>query len=280
MKTFLLDTFNRYTRFSEKLDVKTTLCNKTWWVFNDSGDKEIYIFQEDGSLIVSVNGQVTPASWKYISTNKSLIISTNKQNVMLQPAFIDKTIFSLRLDGTNDYAFLIDEENMSTVQFRTLSDIKKYIEDKVAIAKLQDKEQVKVEEERRKHLLAVNKENARIEEVRRKEQQDAIEAKRKWQERLYNDKEFLGIEEMGRLVQRKAEMYGTSLYVSLIFSSFFVSTWFLIPELKLNSVIFWAYPTAFIISTLFFVLFTYKYIKYKKKTNEYYQKYFDFLSKF
>ena len=27
MKTFLLDSFNRYKRFSEELDVKTILCN-------------------------------------------------------------------------------------------------------------------------------------------------------------------------------------------------------------------------------------------------------------
>lgn len=44
MKTYLFDTFNRYKRFSEKLDAKTILCNKSWWVFNDSGEKEVYIF--------------------------------------------------------------------------------------------------------------------------------------------------------------------------------------------------------------------------------------------
>ena len=46
MKTFLLDSFNRYKRFSEELDVKTILCNKSWLIFNDSGDKELYVFQE------------------------------------------------------------------------------------------------------------------------------------------------------------------------------------------------------------------------------------------
>ena len=48
MKTYLLDILSRYNRFSENLDVKTVLCNKSWWIFNDSGDKELYIFQENG----------------------------------------------------------------------------------------------------------------------------------------------------------------------------------------------------------------------------------------
>ena len=71
MKTFLLDSFNRYKRFSEELDVRTILCNKPWLIFNDCGDKELYVFQEDGSLIASVNGNVTNAKWQYIPANKS-----------------------------------------------------------------------------------------------------------------------------------------------------------------------------------------------------------------
>ena len=70
MKTYLFDTFNRYKRFSEELDAKTILCNKSWWVFNDSEEKELYIFNTDGSLIISVSGKVTNATWKYIPANK------------------------------------------------------------------------------------------------------------------------------------------------------------------------------------------------------------------
>ena len=66
MKTYFLDVLNGYKRLSEKLDAKTILCNKSWRIFNDSGEKEIYIFQEDGSLIISLNGKVTHATWQYI----------------------------------------------------------------------------------------------------------------------------------------------------------------------------------------------------------------------
>ena len=46
-------------------------------MFNDSGEKEVYIFQPDGTLIISVSGKVTNVTWQYISANKSLVISCN-----------------------------------------------------------------------------------------------------------------------------------------------------------------------------------------------------------
>ena len=92
MKAYLLDIPNKYNRFSKNLDVKAILCNKSWLVFNDSGDKELYIFQENGSLITSVNGSVINATWQYISTNNSLVISFKEQSYMLHPSKRNKRI--------------------------------------------------------------------------------------------------------------------------------------------------------------------------------------------
>ena len=50
MKTYLFETLNRYKRFSESLDAKAVLSNKAWVVFNDEGEKQVYIFQEDGTV--------------------------------------------------------------------------------------------------------------------------------------------------------------------------------------------------------------------------------------
>lgn len=130
MKTYLIETFNRFKRFSESFDVQATLCNKSWWVFNDAGEKEIYIFEEDKSLIISVNGIVTKGSWKYLSANKSLLIETTNSTVMLRPAFVDFTILSMQLDGTDNYAFLIDETNKELFHPNTLTQIIEYFEKK------------------------------------------------------------------------------------------------------------------------------------------------------
>ncbi len=160
MKTYFLDTLNRYKRFSEKLDAKTILCNKSWWIFNDSGEKEIYIFQEDGSLIISFNGKVTHATWQYIPANKSLVISTSKESYMLHPAFVDENIFALQQDGTNKFAFMIDESQKANFAPRSLRELTYYFE---------EKETKRIQEEQRQQQLYI--EQQRIAEQREAEQQ-------------------------------------------------------------------------------------------------------------
>lgn len=130
MKTYLFDSIERFKRFSESLDVKAVICNKSWNIFNDSGEKEIYIFQEDGSLIISNNGKVTDGSWKYIPANKSIIINGNDQSYMLHPAFMDEVIFALQVDGTQQCAFLIDESNKQSFEPKTYSELLQYFKDK------------------------------------------------------------------------------------------------------------------------------------------------------
>lgn len=128
MKTYLLDILNRYNRFSENLDVRTVLCNKSWLIFNDSGEKELYIFQDNGSLFASINGNVTNATWQYISANKSLLISFKEQSYMLHPSFIDNAIFALQQDGTERFLFMINEEQCNSFYPKSLKELNSYFE--------------------------------------------------------------------------------------------------------------------------------------------------------
>lgn len=60
MKTYILDTIERFKRYSQKLDVKTILCSKAWYVLNEDGmlgeeDATIRIFrivQTEGCTIL------------------------------------------------------------------------------------------------------------------------------------------------------------------------------------------------------------------------------------
>lgn len=97
-------------------------------VFNNSGEKETYIFQESGILIISLNGKVTNATWQYIPANKSLIISRNEQSYMVHTAYVDNILFVLQVDGTKECAFLIDENNKQNFQPKSYNDIKKHFE--------------------------------------------------------------------------------------------------------------------------------------------------------
>ena len=154
MKTFLLDIAERFRRFDEQLDVKTLLCNKSWQVFNDSGSKEVYIFQEDGSLIISVDGRVTKANWQYIAANRSLLIEVTEQSYMLRPFFQDNFLFTLQLDGTREFSFLMNEKQMESFPIQSLSDLTLYLQNKEQFLLVQEKRRWAIEQKAKEEELA------------------------------------------------------------------------------------------------------------------------------
>lgn len=193
MKTYLLDVLNRYKRFSEILDVKTILCNKSWLIFNDSGEKEVYIFQEDGSLIISFAGKVTHATWQYLPVNKSLIIDSNEDAYMLHPAFVDENLFVLQQDGTDRFAFMIEEKQSASFSPRSLTELKAYFE---------EKERKKIQEQQLARQKTLEQEQISrqktAEQARIKRLED--EAEKSWEKEkdslLKNDTELTKIEKL------------------------------------------------------------------------------------
>ena len=155
MKTYILDSINRFKRFSEKLDVATTLSNKTWVVFNDSGERELYIFQTDGTVIITKDGVGIKGKWQWLPENKSLIISQDNSVVMLHPQYIDQNILALQLDGKSDIAFLIEDANRIAFAPKTLAQLEQYFEKKV----LQAIEAQKVTEHKNIQKVDNEKEN-------------------------------------------------------------------------------------------------------------------------
>ena len=150
MKTYLLETLNRYKRFSESLDAKAVLSNKAWIVFNDEGEKQVYIFQEDGTVLITTNGIGSVKTWKYIPANKSILINGDGNRfVMLSTAFVDENILAFQLDGTDRYAFMIDENNKALFAPKTLEELNIYLVDKL------DKEkQILIEQQNKENEFA------------------------------------------------------------------------------------------------------------------------------
>ena len=150
MKTYLLETLNRYKKFSESLDAKAVLSNKAWVVFNDEGEKQVYIFQEDGTVLITTNGIGSVKTWKYIPANKSILINGDGNRfVMLRTAFVDKNILAFQLDGTDRYAFMIDENNKALFAPKTLEELNVYLVDKL------DKEkQILIEQQNKENEFA------------------------------------------------------------------------------------------------------------------------------
>ena len=233
MKTYLFDTINRYKRFSEELDVQTAICNKSWWVFNDSGEKELYIFNPDGKLDVIYSGRVTEGSWRYVSANKSIIVSANSESFMLDPAFVDNAIFALKLNGTDQYVFMIDENNTASFVPSTYKELMGYFDEKLNRA-------IAIEEAK------VKAERKRLEEEHKQREQERIRLEEQRLDLYYQQ---IWIRE--RLPREKYEKFKKIFYIGIsvpivVFLLMFVS--FVMEEILVGFVLLVVFP----ISLLFF----------------------------
>lgn len=186
MKTYLFEALNRYRRFSESLDAKAVLSNKAWIVFNDEGEKQVYIFQEDGTVLITTNGIGSVKTWKYIPANKSILINGEENSfVMLRTAFVDENILAFQLDGTDRYAFMIDENNKALFAPKTLEELNAYLVDKLDMEK-----QKQIEQQNNDKELA---EKAKQEANREKAEKIKAEIQIKYQDHKMTKARFFGV---------------------------------------------------------------------------------------
>lgn len=194
MKTYFLNIPNELKKLSLKLDVKALLCSKTWEVFNLEGNKEIFIFQYDGSLFISTNGNVIISKWQFIPTNAAIIITAEKNTTMLRPAFIDEIVLAMQKDGTKEYLFLIDEHKQAICPHRTLDELSLYFINKTKEspeyleAERKAKRQAKQQERQRKELEKQKElhEKLQMEELRKTKQLQMEQLRKTQQSRLAN----------------------------------------------------------------------------------------------
>ena len=208
MKTYITNILNRYKRYSENQDVKTAICNRSWWVFNDCGEKELYIFQEDNTLIISLSGRVTKGTWEYVPTNRSLIITAKNESYMLHLAFMDNVLFALQVDGTQKYSFMIDENNRASFKPKTLRELQCYFEEKEQAKLLEERQiQNRLEWERqeaeRQRLRRIEQE--RREAERQRIEQERLEEKRRYEKKLNDTIEKAWMDSGGKILKSKID---------------------------------------------------------------------------
>lgn len=136
MRTYLMNIPETLRGRSNELDVKAALCRTSWVVFNEDNVRILFIFENDGSLIVSKNGVVSRQRWSYIRANSTVLIEDVQQQAFLfHPAFIDNVIFALQQDGTQHYLFMIDEKRHSQFPLLTLQSLSQYFAIKEEVIK-------------------------------------------------------------------------------------------------------------------------------------------------
>lgn len=107
MTTYLSNLLPRVRQFSQSLDKKELLVDQPWVRIDEQGNKEQYIFERDGKLILSLNGQVQYGNWKYLPAAKSLLIDRQGGSLLLNQDFFNEGICVLKLDGFKDQPWLL-----------------------------------------------------------------------------------------------------------------------------------------------------------------------------
>jgi len=109
MKTFIADIIPRLQKYSQKLDNLTLLTNQHWVVVDEiTSSKTVYIFRPNNDLLISRNGKVDKAKWEYLGNN-TLLIDLKDESYLFRHGFFDENILALKIDGKNEYAFLVNE---------------------------------------------------------------------------------------------------------------------------------------------------------------------------
>ena len=109
MQTFISDIIPKIQRFSQKLDDLTMLTNQHWVVMDEiDKTKNVYIFRKNNELLVSSNGEVEKGRWEYLGNN-SLLVDKKDRSYLFKHGFFDENVLALKIDGREEYAFLVNE---------------------------------------------------------------------------------------------------------------------------------------------------------------------------
>ena len=152
---------------SNEMDVKAALFRSSWVVFNEDNVRLLYIFENDGSLIVSKNGVVSRQKWSYIKANSTILIENAQQAFLFHPAFLDDVIFALQQDGTQHHLFMIDERKQDKLFLLTMNSLIQYFktiekQSKDKIESSSNNRIVETEKQKKERIARDQREGARI----------------------------------------------------------------------------------------------------------------------
>jgi hypothetical protein len=113
MKTYISEIIPKIKRYSERLDNLTLLTNQHWIVIDElQNSKNVYIFRSNNELLISQNGKVEKAKWEYLGSN-ALLIDRKEESYLFKHGFFDSNVLALQVDGSSEYAFLVNESKFN-----------------------------------------------------------------------------------------------------------------------------------------------------------------------
>lgn len=142
MKKYFLEILSRINQFSNNFDDLIILKNQHWVSFDEYGlIKKVFIFRNEGELLISENGIVCRAKWEYLG-NKSLLIDIKNETFLLKVEFCDNDIIAMKIDNSRESVLFINE-NKHGKEINTLNDVKLFLEKKYLVNKIKELQQEK-----------------------------------------------------------------------------------------------------------------------------------------
>ncbi len=97
---------------NEIVKTKNILVGKPWAIIDGEKEMQKLIFESDGTLILSLNGQAKIGKWRYLPEAKSLLIDRVTDQILCNEAFINEAVMILKKDGTENEFFALANENV------------------------------------------------------------------------------------------------------------------------------------------------------------------------
>ena len=110
METNLSIIIPRVSKLSQKFD-NTSLIISHHWVLVDeiNSKKKLYIFRKNKELLISEDGKVDIASWRYLGKNTLLIEKKSVKN-LYKHGFFDENLIAIKIQDEENYSFFVNEE--------------------------------------------------------------------------------------------------------------------------------------------------------------------------
>lgn len=165
MKTFLLSKVKRLKKYSQELDAKAVLYDKSWEVFNETGDKELMIFRPTQELLISRNGILQKGKWELLDI-ANIIIDVGEVSYLLNASYIEDEFLALRLDGTERYMVMIEADMKNRFSLNSIKSIEGYLDNRYK--RIEAEKEAKKQEQKRLEERREEEKEKRKEEERKK----------------------------------------------------------------------------------------------------------------
>lgn len=171
MKTYLLNAVKRLKNYSQKLDANAVLYDKSWEVFNESGDKELMIFRTNKELLISRNGIVQKGTWELLDI-ANMIIDVGEKTYLFNTAYVEDEFLALKLDGTNEYMIMIETDMKNRFSLDSVKSIEGYLDTRY---KSIEQKRIDKEEAEKKKLEEIKKRQLEVERLEKIEREKQVE---------------------------------------------------------------------------------------------------------